>query len=298
LGRHAGDRRLIVAGEGTSTGPLTTLQDLGRTWASVAALVVAGLYVLGFIALRFHLQVLGVETESSVIDVSYLTAGGRVVLWLMLLGIPVGLPILLLHRLCIPGIRPGNTTDAFFAFILAILVLLFLFALTPADVLRHPAGAQGWIAQQGLLVLGEAQPGQNYLAVVAAFAAMAAELLAIIFVAGRWRRTGRLDPLLGFLALIAVAGVVALVGLQGVYFIPKHVEQLTPVPTALSGRARQVWLVYRGTGKATLFYCSDTGERVLTTLPVNDIDGFAAAAPQPIGKLMGADACSKKASPS
>jgi hypothetical protein len=287
-----------VAGGSTSDGPLTALQDLGRTWASVAALVVAGLYILGFIALRFHFQVLGVETESSVIDISYLTAGGRVVLWLMLLGIPVGLPILLLHRLCLLGIHPGNTADAVLAFILAVMVLVFLFALTPADVLRHPGGAQGWFARQGLRVLGEEQPGQSYLAVGAAFAAMATGLLATVFTAGRWRRTGRLDPLQGFLALIAVAGVVALVGLQGVYFIPKHVEQLTPVPTVLSGRAERVWLVHRGTGKATLYYCSDTGERVLTTLPVNDIDGFAAAAPQPIGKLMGADACVKRASPS
>ena len=278
-----------MASESTGAGPLAALQDLGRTWASIAALVVAGLYVMGFIALRFHFQVLGVETESSVIDISYLTAGGRVMIWLLLLGILVGLPILLLGRLllCLPRIRPGDTVDTVFAVILAVMALVFLAALTPADVLRHPDGTPAWFTHQDLGI-----------AVVAAFAAMATELLAVIFAAGRWRRTGRFDTLLGFLGLIAVAGVVALVGLHGIYFIPKHAERLTPVPTALSDRAREVWLVYRGTGKATLFYCTDKGERVLTTLPVNDIDGVAATAPQPIGKLMGGDACVTRASPS
>jgi len=133
--------------------------------------------------------------------------------------------------------------------------------------------------------------------VAGALAAAAFEFMAIMLAVKRWRRRPRFDPLFGIIVLTAVAGLVALIGLQGVFFIPKRVEKLTAPPPVMAGRVAQLWLVHRGADKATLYYCAANGERVLTTVPISAIDGIGASPPQPIGEIMGADACAQDARP-
>ena len=65
-------------------------QDLGErakalvgSWPSYAALGSFALYLLGYLALRFHLTVLGVGTDLSVIDERYLFAGTKFLIYLV-----------------------------------------------------------------------------------------------------------------------------------------------------------------------------------------------------------------------
>lgn len=86
-------------------------QNLSSHWASYTVLVSFFLYVLGYLALRFHLTALGVGTDLSVIDERYLFTGNKfliylissipsllllIILLLLLLIVPVYLPYRLL----------------------------------------------------------------------------------------------------------------------------------------------------------------------------------------------------------
>jgi hypothetical protein len=58
-------------------------QNLAAHWASYIVLFSFFLYVLGYLALRFHLTVLGVGTDLSVIDERYLFTGNRFLIYLI-----------------------------------------------------------------------------------------------------------------------------------------------------------------------------------------------------------------------
>jgi hypothetical protein len=298
-----------MAGEDAGPGLAAALQDLGKTWASTAALVTVVLYALGFVALRFHFQVLGVETERQVIDTGYLAAGGRVVLWLMLLGVLVAPPMLLLTWLArlslgaaLAASRVRSALEAVTTLVLLGLILVVFAALTPTDVLRSPTVAPGGraapvLAQLTREILAEPEPGRSSGVVAGALVAAAIEFVAIMLAVVRWRRSPRLDPMLGIIVLTAVAGLVALVSLHGVFFIPKRVEQLTASPTVMAARVARIWLVHRGADKATLYYCTADGEPTLATVPIGAIDGIGASPARPIGDIMGAKACAQDGRP-
>ena len=294
------------------------LYELGKIWVGISALVTAALYALGFVALRFHFQVLGVETEQLVIDTGYLAAGGRTMVWLLLVMAVVGIPMLLVVRLARPlldrwaageahGSRTWHMADEIATAGLVVLTFLMFSALSPADVLRQPASpailqglpagaeAASSLQQLGLQILGGNAPGEQPFVVVLVLLAAVVELLTVMLTISLGRRLPGSNPLLAMLILTAAAGFVGLVGLHGVYFIPKRIERLTPAPPLVAGHTEQAWLVHRGAAKATLFYCTPAGERVLTTVPINDIDGLAVSVPQPIGIMMGVHACAAKA---
>jgi len=90
------------------------VQNLVSHWASYTVLFSFFLYVIGYLALRFHLTALGVGTDLSVIDERYLFTGNKFLIYLVSL-IPsllllilasflsVIAPIYLLYRL-LPGV--------------------------------------------------------------------------------------------------------------------------------------------------------------------------------------------------
>jgi len=82
-------------------------KELGKGWAKSSFVVCILLYVVGYLAIRFHLTAIGIGTDLSVFDERYLFAGARFLVYLVS-SIPsivlVALPLLLmtwvLHRLC------------------------------------------------------------------------------------------------------------------------------------------------------------------------------------------------------
>lgn len=59
------------------------LQSFAGSWASYATLGSFALYVLGYLALRFHLTVLGIGTDLRVLDERYLFTGAKFVVYLV-----------------------------------------------------------------------------------------------------------------------------------------------------------------------------------------------------------------------
>jgi hypothetical protein len=282
------------------------LQEVGKTWVSIAALVVAALYSVGFLSLHFHLHVLGVRTEGHVVDTMYLISGGRALLWLLPVTILVSLPSMLIvwltkplrtrwSTICASRRNWRNATEIAQAAFAAVLTIAMTSTLTPGDVLRQPttataAGTGGPSAQSMWL----AMLSDDAMKVIAAMAAAGVTLFTGVLTVSRWRRGLGADPISGILVLILVMDGVLLAGLNGVYFIPKTLEQLRPAPAAISGATQRVWLVHRGISKATLFFCTAGGERVLTTIPIDQLDGIALSAPQPFAAITGQDQCASK----
>lgn len=92
------------------------VQNLASHWASYTVLFSFLLYVLGYLALRFHLAALGVGTDLSVIDERYLFTGNKFLIYLaavipslllliLLLFIVLVTPFYLLYRLLPPTLR-------------------------------------------------------------------------------------------------------------------------------------------------------------------------------------------------
>jgi hypothetical protein len=88
------------------------VKTLAVSWPSYAALGSFALYLLGYLALRFHLTALGVGTDLSVVDERYLFAGAKFVVFLVstipilvLLFSPLALLMYVVYRLA--GRRPN-----------------------------------------------------------------------------------------------------------------------------------------------------------------------------------------------
>lgn len=301
-----------------ATGELSNvLQGVGKTWASIGAIVVAMLYAMGFVALHFHFLVLGIKTEVLLIDTGYLAAGGRALLWLTLVTAIVGIPAVLLTRLVrwlivrggkilTKGLGWRDSYDAVATVFLLAATYCMSAALTLEDVLRQPATASAaeeatprgsmfsTVRYLGLSLLSSDSPEKLPWDVLAAVSIAVLTLFGVALAIGRWRRRLRADLLLIVLIVLTSIDFVLLVGVHGVYFIHKRVERLMPAPHSMAGQVEQVWLVHRGASKATLFFCTLGGKRVMATVPINEIDTLALFAPQPIAKIMGVDACVSK----
>jgi len=75
------------------------LKELAGSWASYSTLGSFALYVVGYLALRFHLTALGVGTDLAVLDERYLFTGAKFLVHLL-----SSIPIIVLAALPIVGI--------------------------------------------------------------------------------------------------------------------------------------------------------------------------------------------------
>src|SRR5262245_11913188 len=80
-----------------------SLKEFSGSWASYSALGGFALYVVGYLALRFHLTALGVGTDLAVLDERYLFTGAKFLIYLcstipilVLIALAAGLPAALL----------------------------------------------------------------------------------------------------------------------------------------------------------------------------------------------------------
>src|SRR5215211_7850350 len=77
------------------------LDALSASWASYIALGSFFLYLLGYLAIRFHLTALGIGTDLAVLDERYLFAGAKFIVYLF-----STIPLVLLFA--IPAVAVGG----------------------------------------------------------------------------------------------------------------------------------------------------------------------------------------------
>ncbi|HEX4947971.1 MAG TPA: hypothetical protein VFZ34_14965, partial [Blastocatellia bacterium] len=70
-----------VSSEKATASLTAQLKEFAGSWAKYSALGSFALYVVGYLALRFHLTVLGVGTDLAVLDERYVFTGARFLIY-------------------------------------------------------------------------------------------------------------------------------------------------------------------------------------------------------------------------
>lgn len=263
-------------------------------FAAYSAFGSFALYVLGYLALRFHLTVLGVGTDLSVLDERYLFAGAR---FLVYVGSTLPIAILVAAFLCAPlRLLPASarralaarwqralaapTSLAWLGAALALLVIQLVMrqCFVFADMLvGHgvPTECPGWLRSLFL-------DGKEVMPLY--FSGL---LLAILLTAALWgvsappafppepqmgmprsRATHFGRGLLGL--LVAIEALLLPVNF-GVLVLDKSVPRVGAVGASPLADGDQAWLVWEGKEAMTYFVTRNAGGRSLVTVPRADV---------------------------
>lgn len=252
------------------------VERLGKGWAAVAGLVTAMLYVCGFIVVRVHYQVLGIDAAADPIDKRYLAEGakllGAALVVAAVLAVIGGIAGALapdkgLGELARPGGWRRRLSALSLALSLAAVVLLSIALLSVEDVLRlEEAPAPLFPALDPVCIL--ADRGASPLAVPALLA------LALIFglaLAGRlaWSRRKASGRIGGDVVKLALTGLLCALGfalLSGVFFNKRSFDQLAHAPEGVRA-AGPVFLLGTSGDKRTVF------TRVQGKAMIQQVDG-------------------------
>jgi hypothetical protein len=261
------------------------VKALGSHWTSYSVVGSFVLYVLGYLAVRFHLTALGVGTDLAVLDERYLFTGARFLVNLvlaipkvvLLLGV-VGAPLLLLYRWLSRSLSDGNTPAwlanpvviAWMGIAVAVLSIQFVMCqcfffdnLLLARQLPEPA----WLAQ--LLLHDELMP--LYFGVLVAATAISLWPL--------WMLRALAAPTPGtrfaraLLALLAATQFLLLPINYGILILDKSLPRVAAVGERVLVSGEEAWLVWEGKEGVTWLVRRTEGSearRSLVTLPRAD----------------------------
>lgn len=274
-------------------GGWNTHKTLVEAWVAIATLS-SGLYLLGYLSLRFHLTAFGIETELAVLDERYLFAGARFLVYLVTL-VPIMALLLLLAAAVfwvpyrfLPNAarerlatlfanlwetywarRPGRLALAgvVISVLLIQLVMRKCFVLSNL-LLRESLPGPQWL--QAILLSSNDGLGTLYFSSLVAGIGLSAGLL---FLAARSEdQTNRSRLMVGLLAFLVAVQFVLLPINHGTLIAAKTVPRISSLGKSklLPGDNRQMWLVWQG--REFFVFLVDRGtspqeKRSLVTLP-------------------------------
>ena len=279
----------------------TRFQGLLGSWAAMSALGSFVLYVLGYLALRFHLTTLGIGTDLSVIDERYLFTGAKFFIY-FLLSIPILLLISLVAAALFFGIRKifrlltGNKPATSRKFLNELSPRkLAIIALVLSVILIQFLMRQCFLF--GNLLLTSTLPSSNFglhrlffdetggrrmlfFSLLVAGTLLTALLLCSSIHLGRCAASSKKAPklFLGLIGLLLVIQFLLLPVNYGVFILEKEIPKVTTLgdDTPLSA-GQEAWLVWEGNeGRTYLVQTTSTREgqpteeRKLVTVPRKD----------------------------
>ena len=294
-------------------GPGEQPKALPGNWATCSAIGSFALYLLGYLALRFHLTVLGIGTDLVVLDERYLFAGAKFLVYLVmsvpivvLVALVLGTPMYLLGRLWLGPLRteagdvsaswqrlggwwsvPGRAS--LIGIVVAVVLIqfvmrqCFLFSnLLLEQELPPPVGLQA--------VLLDTSGGLASLY-------MAGLLLGIALTGGlcwvarrgightRWSRC-----LVRLLAFLVAVQLLLLPVNYGILIVDKTMPRVVDLGNQEPlEESQQAWLIWEGKDGVTYLVRNQTGgqhARQLITLPREAIKRIALTAYDPILRLL------------
>jgi hypothetical protein len=248
-------------------------------WALFTAIGSFILYLFGYLSLRFHLSVLGVDTGLSVLDERYLFAGAQFLVYL-LTSFPIALIFLLIARWLLRRLRPAFLRRPESMIISGIVVSIVLIQFVIRQclrftnlLLRRELPPPAWVQALLLDDTGALQP-LYFSALLAAILGLAWLLVLVEATRQeRWRRP-LLDWILAVLVLIQFL-------LLPVTFGILIENQQVPRVTTIDGEEMlksdvQAWRVWEGKDSVTFFVRRwDKGhetQRTLLTLDKESIE--------------------------
>lgn len=259
------------------------LRALGSDWTKYTVVGSFLLYLLGYLALRFHLTAIGIGTDLAVLDERYLFTGARFLVYLVssvpniiLIGLPAWLVLWGAWRLVPDGIR-GKTYD-WFRQPLRLTVLGILFSVVIIQfVMRHcfvfsnlllalklPTDA-AWLVQ--LMLDDNLMP--LYFSFLVATCAVPLVILASV------RNVQLPSAWAGFMrALLVFLGAVQLLLLPinyGVLIADKTLPRVFLIGDKPLAQGEEAWLVWEGKEGMTFLVRDQSDRRALLTVPRNEV---------------------------
>jgi hypothetical protein len=255
------------------------VKALGADWTKYSVIGSFLLYVVGYLALRFHLMALGISTDLAVLDERYLFTGARFVVYLVS-AVPnillVGLVVWAASRVIPARIRRGvlaRTVQparlAIFGIVFAVVAIQFVMrqCFLFSDLLLAPnlQSRPGWLVS--LLLHDEFMP--LYFSALVVMAAIPLAILAESRDAdprevGPWTK--------GLLAFLAAVLLLLLPVNYGMLVVDKTMPRVAAVGDKPVAPGEDAWLVWEGKDGVTyLMRSSGAHRRSLITLPRTDV---------------------------
>ncbi len=257
------------------------VKALGSDWTKYSVVGSFVLYVVGYLALRFHLTAIGVGTNLAVLDERYLFTGARFAVYLvaavpsvLLMAAPVAIAAWALWK--VGNVRRTITrwwlaepaafgvAGIVFAVLAIQLVMRQCFAI--ANLLLAPTQPMqpSWLV--GLLLDDRLMP-LYFSALVAACAVPLIILAALRHVDGR----GSMTVVKGLLAFLAAVQVLLLPINYGVLIVDKTLPRVASTGDKALNGGDEAWLVWEGKDGVTYLVRSAAATRTLLTLPRSEI---------------------------
>jgi len=234
------------------------IKSLGGDWSKYTVVGSFLLYVVGYLALRFHLTAIGIGTDLAVLDERYLFTGARFLVYLVssvpnlvLAALPLALLAWIVHRLMPEGARasacawflqPGRL--AFLGILFAVVMIQFVmrqcFLLSDLLLARSLPAEPAWLVD--LMLDGRFMP--LYFSGLVAACAVPIAILWVLRDApltGPWDVFGR--TLLAFLAAVQV---LLLPINYGVLIADKTLARVASYADKVVAEGQEMWLVWEG----------------------------------------------------
>ena len=261
------------------------IKSLGGDWTKYTVVGSFFLYVVGYLALRFHLTAIGIGTDLAVLDERYLFTGARFLVYLVssvpnlvLAALPLAALAWVVHRLLPESARAGvcawllqpkrlTLVGILFAVLMIQFVMRQCFLLSDLLLARSLPAEPAWLV--ALMLDGRFMP-LYFSGLVAACAVPIAILWALrdAPVAGSGDAFGR-----ALLAFLAAVQVLLLPINYGVLIADKTLARVAWLGDKAVAEGQEAWLVWEGKEGVT-FLLRDAAlkRRSLLTLPRSKVE--------------------------
>jgi hypothetical protein len=227
-------------------------------------------YVFGYLAHRARAHALGIDPISQLVDEAYVFMGFRLLLTTLIL-LFLSTPILLLARWSTlylskqmsPGVLQGSQWLLLFAMALLTVVAIQIVG-TNGVLLKQDPLPEGGIAGA---VLGQAV----WLQILLNLAVVAVTILSALWLHSRLSRA--VGPFELVLATIVAAQLCLVPIYHGALLADRKVWELAAVPKTVKRLETPLGIVNRTPERVTLFGLDDQGQRRLTTIKLDDLNG-------------------------
>jgi hypothetical protein len=267
--------------------PSSALVDGAKNIGAVLTTASALAYASGYLALRARAYALGTDPGFTLVDQAYIFAGFRFVLN-TLVALLVIAPLLILIRAAVRWlpVSPQSGRGRILAWVAAIvLALLTLGSFATLDVRAVLVGgtAPDSSIQRALTwsILGIGNLG-----VLITLGATLTTTLSVLWTRACYVAVGITDPLAVLLTIIAVLQLILLPIQHGIFFADRSARTLARVPEGVSGVSPPIWLLDRGSNRASLVARGADGRLSLITVKVDALDGIPVTETVPISKIV------------
>ena len=282
------------------------IKTLSGEWTKYAALGSFALYAAGYLALRFHLSVLGLATDLSVLDERYVFAGARFVLYLMaalpnilimvfpfaLLGwfLSRAVPSAARSRIVAGTVRPWPILLFGGVVALGAIQTLMRQCFLLHDLLLAPALPKHWLVT--LLLCPQNLP--YYFDALVALCLVSLACLKLLY--GIEQLSGALVAGRSILAVLCVIQFLLLPINFGSLIIDKTLSRVTPATALLTKPGQTAWLVWEGKTGITFLVCNaDAQPCSLITRPADKGLTIEVIGADPIFSTLFSDTRARKA---